>query len=222
MTGTDGRIEGVLADWDDARGFGFIDAPGHDGQIFFHVKFLRSRQIRPRLGDRVRFVVGPGRNDRPAALDAEIVSDAAPAPLSEKPAPAIQPQAAAIRRDSALDLTRLLAALFVVLAVAACVVTGAAPRWLAALYFSMGCISAGLYVADKRYAREKRWRVQENSLHFADLLFGIGGGLVAQHLLRHKTRKSDFRVTTQLVFLLHAAFLTLILVGVVDLDRLFG
>ncbi|WP_197464942.1 cold shock domain-containing protein, partial [Alcanivorax sp. HI0003] len=49
---------GVLKQWDDARGFGFItDKKGRD--IFVHVSAFEGSRSRPKAGEKVRFRVEP-------------------------------------------------------------------------------------------------------------------------------------------------------------------
>lgn len=50
----------------------------------------------------------------------------------------------------------------------------------------------GLFWFDKSQARKGDWRVRERTLLVLALLGGVGAWL-AQHLLRHKTRKAPFR-----------------------------
>jgi uncharacterized membrane protein YsdA (DUF1294 family) len=54
----------------------------------------------------------------------------------------------------------------------------------------------------------------ERRLHLADLTFGIVGGLLAQHVLRHKTYKPGFVTITALITALHVLTLGLIMFGV--------
>jgi len=203
------RIEGEIVSWDDEKGFGFAAAPSVGGDIFVHAKFLRARHVRPAIGDRVTFVLAEGRNGRAAATDIQIVG----APPAQPPrAPASR---ASKERLSALDVSRLAAAVALLLVVAAAVVAGRAPAWVAGLYAGMGIVSGLLYWVDKRYAVEGRLRVREMSLHLSDILFGIAGGLFAQHVFRHKTRKLSFRYITRLIFLTHALLLTAVLSGMI-------
>jgi uncharacterized membrane protein YsdA (DUF1294 family) len=51
-------------------------------------------------------------------------------------------------------------------------------------------------------------------LHLLDLTFGIIGGLLAQHVLRHKTYKPGFVMITALITALHVLTLGLIMFGV--------
>lgn len=73
---------------------------------------------------------------------------------------------------------------------------GTVPLPVLAVYGAMSLVAFVLYRHDKRAARGGRARTRERTLHLADLLGGWPGGLLAQDLLRHKTRKASF----QLVF----------------------
>ncbi|RZJ44078.1 MAG: DUF1294 domain-containing protein [Brevundimonas sp.] len=72
--------------------------------------------------------------------------------------------------------------------------------------FQLGAF--GLFWFDKTQARNGEWRVRERTLLLITLLGGFGAWL-AQHLLRHKTRKEPFRTLMGVALGLH-----LIAVGV--------
>lgn len=203
------RHEGFLVSWDDARGFGFIETPGLSGTVFMHVKFLRSRHQRPVAGDRLRFTLGTGRDGGPAAADVEIVG--APPPPPKKPPP-----------TSFVDLSRLMAALAILIGPVMAYQFAGAPLWFPALYLVMSFGSGLAYWLDKVFAREKRLRVRESMLHFADAFFGIAGGLFAQHVFRHKTRKRAFRAVTRLIFVAHATLIAMVLGGLITLPQVGG
>jgi uncharacterized membrane protein YsdA (DUF1294 family) len=59
------------------------------------------------------------------------------------------------------------------------------------------------YWLDKRSAETGRWRTPEKTLHLSALLGGWPGALVAQQLLRHKTRKASFQALFWLIVALH-------------------
>lgn len=86
--------------------------------------------------------------------------------------------------------------------------------WVGLLYVIAGVISFLFYQADKRAAEKRKWREPERRLHLVDLTFGIVGGLLAQHVLRHKTYKPGFVTITALITALHVLTLGLIMFGV--------
>jgi len=67
-------------------------------------------------------------------------------------------------------------------------------RWLLVLVAAASILSFVEYWRDKRAARAGRRRVPEATLHLLDVVGGWPGGLLAQRLLRHKTRKRSFLV----------------------------
>jgi len=210
MEETKNRVTGRLVSWDDARGFGFAAVPG-TGDVFVHVKAIRPGHARPASGDDITFAIVEGRNGRPAAAEVETLG--APPPtlhIVTKQPP---------RPMSALDISRLIAAPWILISAVLVVMMGRTPAWFGSLYLVMGTASMLLYWFDKSYALTGRSRVREISLHLSDAFFGIAGGLVAQHVFRHKTRKRTFRYITRLIFVAHATLLAAILGGLITFGR---
>lgn len=67
------------------------------------------------------------------------------------------------------------------------------PLWVAGLYVVTSLLCFALYASDKRRARTGGWRVPERTLLFWGFIGGWPGAIVAQQVLRHKTRKVRFR-----------------------------
>lgn len=62
-------------------------------------------------------------------------------------------------------------------------------------YYAVLCgLSFWLYCADKRAAQRGRRRTAERTLLMIDMLGGWPGGLLAQRILRHKTRSPRFQI----------------------------
>lgn len=75
------------------------------------------------------------------------------------------------------------------------------PQVVFAFYVGASLLTFIFYAADKWAALTDRWRVQESTLHMLSLVGGWPGALIAQQVLRHKTRKQPFR---RIFFLLSA------------------
>lgn len=192
---------GKVVEWNDARGFGFIESPGTTGRIFFHIKDVAG-SLRPAVGDDVAYAPIAGRDGRPAAGGVRIAGSPSRADDDIE------------RHDAPMRVTvRLVGALVLATAIVCCVVAGRAPLWLALVYVVAGVVSFAAYWHDKRAAVRGAWRTMEGSLHFYDLAFGIAGGLMAQGLLRHKSSKREFGRVSATIFTLHMIALGLLLAG---------
>jgi uncharacterized membrane protein YsdA (DUF1294 family) len=60
-------------------------------------------------------------------------------------------------------------------------------------YLGPSIVTFWLYAADKSAAVEGLWRIKESTLQPFALLGGWPGGLAAQQLLSHKSRKQEFQ-----------------------------
>jgi uncharacterized membrane protein YsdA (DUF1294 family) len=61
------------------------------------------------------------------------------------------------------------------------------------LYLAVSALTFLVYAKDKWTARRNRWRTQESTLHTLALIGGWPGALIAQQILRHKSRKNAFQ-----------------------------
>lgn len=230
------RENGILEDWHDARGFGFIRRPGAAGKIYVHMKSIGKSNERPQPGDKLTYEVGAGANGRPAALKVRIIeppplSAAAPAAgitsRSGTPTPpasptadirSTPPPASKHRHEPRPGMRhismRAAAAATIIVLIGNNVMLDHLPEWVGLLYIIGGISTFLFYQADKRAAEKREWRAPERRLHLADLTFGIVGGLLAQHVLRHKTYKPGFVTITALITALHVLTLGLIMFGV--------
>jgi len=194
------RETGELVDWNDDRGYGF--ALSERGERYFvHIKSIERIATRPRVGDRLSFTHGVGRDGRPAAVNVKILG-ANPLPsraVRERGNPASTPRPAFGWR---LATAGVLSALLLI-----ALLLDHAPLWLGLAYLIMGIISACLYAADKRYAETGQWRISEAMLLATDLGFGIIGGLLAQQVFRHKTAKQSYIGSTMLLCFVHILWL---------------
>lgn len=66
----DPQRRGTLAQWNDARGFGFVAPEDGGPRVFLHVTALRPAVRRPEVGDTVLYTLGSGPDGRPRATRA--------------------------------------------------------------------------------------------------------------------------------------------------------
>ena len=213
------REKGILEDWNDARGFGFIRRPTGADKLYVHIKSIGKSVERPKAGDILSYEVGQGANGRAAALNVSIIrplqsttAGIAPGNGSERvadPPRGREPKPGLVRISN-----RTAAAATILALLASNIMLNRFPIWVGLLYVLGGIATWLLYYADKRAAERRQWREPERILHLADLTFGIVGGLLAQHMLRHKTYKQGFVMITALITALHVLTLGLIMVGV--------
>ena len=188
------RIRGKLTSWNDEKGFGFITPVAGGERIFIHVSEFRNRGRRPSLNQIVTYTPSTDQKGRPCATEARfngdrhnIVSSVHNFPISIKVAIAF------------LSLAGVLA------------VAGVLPLQIFGLYLVLSLITFIAYALDKSAARKGAWRTKETTLHLLSLLGGWPGGLVAQHKLRHKTRKKEFRVVFWITVILNCSVFLLLL-----------
>ena len=94
--------------------------------------------------------------------------------------------------------------------------------WLV-LYYGASIITYGVYARDKTAAQNAGRRVPESTLHLMSLVGGWPGALIAQALLRHKTRKTSFLIGYWLTVIVNCVALGVVLVkGVSPVKVLLG
>jgi uncharacterized membrane protein YsdA (DUF1294 family) len=63
------------------------------------------------------------------------------------------------------------------------------------------------YAIDKSAARKNRWRTKESTLHLFSLIGGWLGALFAQKVLRHKSKKQEFKRVFWITVILNCSML---------------
>lgn len=180
------RFEGTLKEWNDDRGFGFVQPTQGGEAVFVHVKAFARGGRRPQAGDRVSFEVETG----PKGKRAKNVAPLAAAPQAPRRR---EPQA---RRSSGPaqwgTATLLVLPAFLVLYVAVAFLWRP-PKTIALVYLAASVVTFFAYAFDKAAAKAAGSRTSEATLHFFALAGGWPGALLAQQLLRHKSVKAEFR-----------------------------
>ncbi|WP_313550126.1 cold shock and DUF1294 domain-containing protein [Pseudomonas sp.] len=208
---------GTLKNWNDEKGFGFIRPEQGGDEVFAHISAVRGDR-RPVAGDEVLYVAGPDGKGRLRAehirLDAGMTLDKPSIRQRSKPArtpsrPAQAPRPRQQRHDGIQDLPVKLV-LFAVLCVLPVweslhVLSTRYSLFPLALYGSASLVAFLFYWHDKQSALKAQRRIPEKTLHMLELAGGWPGGLVAQQIFRHKTRKVSYQAVFWIIVLLHEA-----------------
>ena len=80
-------------------------------------------------------------------------------------------------------------------------------------YLLIGVVTYEIYAKDKRAAEQGKWRTPEATLHLLSALGGWVGAMLAQNYLRHKSKKSEFRLAYYVTVLLNLAGLLYLISG---------
>ncbi|MES2939083.1 MAG: cold shock and DUF1294 domain-containing protein [Pseudomonadota bacterium] len=198
------RRDGKVIRWDADKGFGFIRCAGQGADVFFHIRDFRSGDGKaPTVDLDVSFEeihVG-GKGPRAMAVRPRAEESAArPRPVAQRSAPARRAHAAASPVNATFIL--LLTAAYYVL-VGAAVWHGRLPWWVLPASLGLNALSFLAYWRDKRAARRRQWRTQEQTLHLLSLAGGWAGAWYAQQALRHKSSKQSFRTVYWMMVVAH-------------------
>ena len=184
------RIKGKITHWNPDKAYGFITPASGAKEVFVHVKAFADGSVTPAVGQLVAFSPGTDRQGRPCAVRVTLGSERPPG---------------AIGRNDAL-LWSLVAGVFLLVVVLAAA-GGLLPASVAVFYLGLSAFAYAVYASDKSAARTGLWRTPENRLHVLALLGGWPGALIAQQVLRHKSRKASFRFTFWVTVVLNCAAL---------------
>lgn len=182
------RYQGRITEWKDRQGYGFITPDRGGARVFVHIRAFTHPQRRPAGGETVHYELATDADGRTRAILVSYTTRAAPARARQSPLP--------------LALALAFLALLTV-----ATLRDALPLFLLPLYLGASLLAFAVYAWDKSAARQRRWRMRESALHLLGLAGGWPGALVAQRLLRHKTRKWAFQWAFWATVLLNCAAL---------------
>lgn len=179
-----GAMRGTVVEWNDAKGFGWVQAAGK--RYFIHIKECDRRGgRRPRVGDEVAFSVGKDEKGRVCAKEVGFLS-----------------ASGTRRKGMGIGSWMVLGILLLVPGLASLFLPF--EPWYALIWSAVASVfTAGMYFHDKKMAELGGWRTPENFLHFGELLGGWPGAFVAQRALRHKSSKGAYQAVFWLIVAAH-------------------
>jgi uncharacterized membrane protein YsdA (DUF1294 family)/cold shock CspA family protein len=171
------RYQGKITNWKDEQGFGFVTPNGGGRQVFVHIKSFLNRRRRPVGNEIVTYEMVNDAKGRPQADNVAFVGDATSQGFGSG-------RGVGSYTFAALFLTLVAGAAF----------AGRLSFAVILLVLVASAIAFCVYGLDKSSASNGGWRIPEGTLHLLGLMGGWPGALVAQKLLRHKSKKQSFQV----------------------------
>lgn len=183
------RQKGKIKSWNSEKAYGFISPLTEGRDVFIHLKAFANRNRTPLVGDLVTYTLDKDQRGRACAVDAVFAGEKLPKETHGKSGSLL---AVGI---GGFVLITVISALF-----------GKTPIWLPGVYGVMSGITFLVYWKDKAAAQKDKWRTPESTLHLLALLGGWPGAMLAQSILRHKSKKQEFRIVFWLTVLLNCGF----------------
>ena len=180
------RYQGKITSWKDEQGFGFIRPNGGGPAVFAHIKSFARRGSRPAENDIVTYQLSINEKGQHRAENVAYVRDRSSRSSS-----------------SSIGTAGLSFAAAFLGVVGVSVLAGKAPFLVFGYYLAVSMLALIVYALDKSAARNNAWRTRESTLHLLGLSGGWPGALLAQRLLRHKSKKETFQVTFWLTVMLN-------------------
>ena len=173
------RFQGKVKNWNDDKGFGFVEPNGGGQRAFVHIKAFKTRARRPVTDDVITYELVREKDNRYKAEKIQF-ADAAHS-VSKR------------TKGKSSNYFGTTLTLIVCAWLLFSTVMGKLPLIVGGFYLVVSLITFIVYAIDKSAAKNGRWRTQESPLHTLALIGGWPGAFVAQNSLRHKSSKTEFK-----------------------------
>lgn len=182
------RLQGKISDWNDDKGFGFVEQNGGGERAFVHIKAFKSRSRRPSNGDIIIYELVREKTNRYKADNIQFTRENKS--LTKR------------KTNNTSDFGEYTTLLFII-GMLVSITMGKLPLVIAGVYLVMSVVTFIAYALDKSAAKNGRWRTKESTLHLFAVLGGWPGALWAQNILRHKSSKQEFKLVYKVTVLLN-------------------
>jgi uncharacterized membrane protein YsdA (DUF1294 family)/cold shock CspA family protein len=173
------KRQGKILNWNDDKGFGFVESNDGGERAFVHIKAFEPRSRRPVNGEVIAYELVRENNNRFKATNIKFARDLKTLK----------------NRNKAKDGSSFGVAFILLFCIGLLVSTlfGKLPVIVAGLYLATSLITFVAYAIDKSAAKSGRWRTKESTLHLLSIIGGWPGAYFAQKKLRHKSNKREFK-----------------------------
>ncbi len=195
------KLQGKIINWNDDKGFGFVEPDGGGVRAFVHIKAFNPRSHRPVNGEMITYKLVSEKNNRHKATNIKFSHD------NKR---GNECSGAKHRNNRSKGGGNILGPVFTVIFCAGLfisVLNGQVPVFVGYTYAVISLITILLYAKDKYSARTNRWRTPEATLHLFSLMGGWPGALFAQKIFRHKISKIKFIITFRVTVFLNSGIL---------------
>lgn len=187
------KFQGKVSNWNDDKGFGFVEPNGGGERAFVHIKAFTGGSRRPVDGDLIIYELTADKNKRYRADKIKFARDSR--------------KAKAPRKFQESNMFSTVFTLTFCVGLVVLVLINRLPAIVPAFYLVMSLIAFVAYAIDKSAAQNGRWRTQESTLHLFALAGGWPGALYARNKLRHKSNKAEFKAVYWVTVMLNSGAL---------------
>lgn len=173
------KFQGKVINWNDDKGFGFVEPNGGTERAFVHIKSFRPGSRRPVNGDLIIYELVRENKNRYKAENIKFTADTKTLKNRYK-----------TRNNTAFGL---IFTLIFCLGLVVSFLFGTLSFEVVVIYFVMSLITFIAYAMDKSAAEKGRWRTKESTLHLFSLMCGWPGAYFGQTKFRHKSSKLEFK-----------------------------
>ena len=172
------RFQGKISDWNDDKGYGFVEPNGGGTRAFVHIKSFTDLPRRPINGDIIIYETTTDENNRVQAANISFTR------IKKKQSIPQTREMGSFNKFIIVGFTAYLLVLVFIYNLPIVVLLG---------FMILSIITFAAYALDKNAAQNGHWRTQESTLHMLALIGGWPGAMYAQQKLRHKSIKTEFR-----------------------------